>query len=487
MYFHILRQSRFWLLTAAIFASTLLSFQYPLTSTFPIGGDAAPFVSMLTAIQTSLPEHPGLFVSLLRQSTYPLTHLIFLSTALLPIDWPHRYIVAMSLAQLASTAALGFFSYRVAGWRTAALAMFAWNLTIIGLNNHFEDGTIAQLFSLVGLLLFLERLWAGSQYGALLLFGAIFLLHPLTALLVLSAILLSTPAWALLRPAFSSSEKRIAAVLLAAALLVLVPSLWLIYKGSALSTLAPDGRHLQILNVIHSPFGFFVLLSPAGFGLFVRAVKTRSHLLAGSFLLILTCLAGLLAFNNLLGVAIWTFRFQTYLYLLASFYGALALSHASRILFPRPFLQTTFLILFISALTIGTWHANALIYANYESPSRYLRLQPEEREGMVWLNDNTPAASYVYTTTSSRHAEWIPIFSHNLWRSINLQNTYSKHQATFPLISDDTDTKELSNHYLFIFHHDESVPDIIARYPDAFPRLYHNKAVSIYYLAQQLP
>src|SRR5688572_729407 len=107
--------------------------QYPLETTFPIGGDATRYILKLLEVQTTANEN-GFFAAgreLLTNTAYPGTQIILATSALLPISWPERFTWWMSLGHVASGLAIGYFAWRLAGWKAAAAGMAIWALTFV--------------------------------------------------------------------------------------------------------------------------------------------------------------------------------------------------------------------------------------------------------------------------------------------------------------------------------------------------------------------
>lgn len=378
---------------------TLMAIHYPLATTWPIGGDAAAIIR--DAKQISWPS--------LLQSRYPLFLLEFNLTRVLPVSWPERYVWFMAAGQIATGLALGWWLWRVAGGLAAAVGIFAWSLTTTTINNHFEDGTIAQLWSLPWLLLFFECLQSGRQRAAA---GALILsagTHPVTGLLLLASLALASP--------FLIAERKwwLATITALGIVGIGIMAMWQPFFFVALLV---DTRSFSFSEIIRSFFGPWLLIAPLGLMIWLRSLR-KNWVNAAVMLawLIITLLA---VVSDRLGLPFAPARWQTYIILALCAAGGLAWPQLMKV-FPWRGLAVAFSIAFFTTMAMAAWQEHARVYAYYESPSRYARLHPLELEAIEWMRDHLPAGSFIASSQANRHTEWIPILTPHRWHGFSPQ------------------------------------------------------------------
>src|SRR5688572_12125747 len=106
-------------LTCAWLCLAMLAIQYPLATTFPIGGDASRYILKLLEANDVLQER-GLVASVttfLTNTEYPGAQAIFALSALLPLSWPERFTWWIVLGHMFTATSLALLLNRLAGWR----------------------------------------------------------------------------------------------------------------------------------------------------------------------------------------------------------------------------------------------------------------------------------------------------------------------------------------------------------------------------------
>ncbi len=394
----------------------ILTMQYPFSTTFPIGGDAAFYVR--TARTLLEPTEINEKFSILKSAPYPLAYLGAASSVLLPLEWPERFTWLMTITYMAVGGALGFFLYRYQGRAAAATAVALWSLVSVDVTTHIEAGTLAQLLSLVFVALFFERLVKGSWWGVPLAYVAVLLSHPLTGLLLLLAVVLMVGTGVPLIRSFPSPERRV--YLLLAALATLSGGAVAIKIGlnQALFTTGLQSSTLTfpLPNLLRSTLGPWLMMAPLGF---IRLTTDQRISSVAKMTLVTFILSTLvLSFNYLFGIGLWTERFQSYFVFGTIILASIAFPWLMNRVFMHWLPRSVFVVLLFLALALTAWNSNARIFRYYEAPGNYARLQTGEHEGIRWMNDNLPTDSVVVTSNVHRHAEWIPALTNRQWLAV---------------------------------------------------------------------
>lgn len=391
----------------------ILALQYPLSTTFPMGGDAAQYVTTARLL-LAIPQHPENLIHI--NHWYPLANILSLPYALLPISWPLRFTWWAVTGQIAVGLALGWFMYRLAGWGAGAASMAFWGLTPIVGTNHFTDGTIAQLWSYVFLYVCLERLHSGRPWWALLFLVLTFLTHPITGFALLFTLLLIIgPLW-LARSQLSSPERRTTVIISAGVISLSVLGLITLWnRQNIFGFLQISGIDSSVpVEVWRSVLAPLIFLSPIGYIGLVQRWRDR-HLTI--FMLVsfsLVCL--LLSSNNLLGISVWIGRLAPLFIILISMLAGVGWTALLRFALPAIWLRALITVLFFSVITLMVWQENKPVYAFNDSPSRYVHIHPDELAAVNWLAANTTEHSYVISSTINRHTEWIPALTSAHWQ-----------------------------------------------------------------------
>lgn len=403
-------------LIGALTLLAVLAFQYPLSTTFPIGGDAAFYIRVGRTLSSNVPLMEK--IALFKSSSYPLAYVVAAGGAIFPIDWPERFIWLVTLTYIAVGGCLGFFLYRLKNTSAAAAAIAIWALIPIDITTHLEDGTLAQLLSLVFLALFFERLSALSWWGIILTYGAVLLSHPLTGLVLFLTVLATTLGGPLLFRTLPSPQRRIYQLLTGLTLLSVGAIAYKLWMSPALVTTAFtfDATHFALPDLAQSVLGPFLLLSVLGF--FTLLKQPRENQLIKIVLIAFCIITILLSFNYLLGVGLLTYRFKSYFVFGIVVLSALAISEVVQTVFPLKFLRYAFGTILFTSLAAASWHNNDRVYRYYEAPGNYARLHPGEYKGILWMKNNLPSNSVIITSTVNRHPEWIPVLTNLQWLSL---------------------------------------------------------------------
>ncbi len=457
-------------LFGAVIFCGILVLQYPMQTTFPIGGDAVRYIARAQEVSDSTSKSliEGV-ATLARNSNYPIVTAGLAVIDLGNPDWPGVFVWIMALAYLATGLALGWLVYRQYGWTAGVIALSGWGLTTM-LSGHFEDATLAQLLSLPFLLLALERWSSGRTIVAIILTLIAGALHPMTALFLGLLITLVAVALGIMRRSLTNSERKKFYALALFVLIIVGVGLISSLGNIAVENFEPEERGVAFAEYLKSPLGPLVLLAPIG--LSFAWLQRRRNRMGTLFLVALGVVSMLTSFNTLLGVNLFAFRFEPYLLLTLVTFGAIGLSALSRRVFPSTLVRAAFLVVLFGTAGVGLWQEAAVVYNVYESPSQYSRVHGDELAAIAWLHANLPAG-HIVSTSVNRHSEWIPVLSHHTWEAVGEgHNVFQTTDEALRLVA-----KELEADAIIFFGRREPVsPNFTAQDRP----LYENGKVTIY-------
>lgn len=437
------------------------SIQYPLFTTFPMGGDAAYYSS----IAKEAVIHPLAAIPLFIHSWYPLSLFTFSLFGGLPIDWPSRFVWWSAIGNIATGLSLGALAYRLQGWRSAAVAIATWALATTTLSDHFEDGTIAQLWSLAFMALFLESVLAGRSVIASVLLIITLLSHPITGCVLLVSVGIISLIFLPLIKLLPSTERRSQTIyicIITICVTGLIATLW--KRREIAEQFFVASQTLSIHDYFTSSVASLLVLAPIGIYFVIRSLRPVT-MIGKATLLTFIMTSSFLAFSDLIGINTWTHRFQPYFLSSLVILSALAFPPVISLALPSRALRLfSTLILFFSIGT-ATWNQSSKVYAYYESPSRYARLHLDERSSLEWLNANVNPG-VIHATRANRHSEWIPVLTDQVLKTI-------PEQAEVPI------EIEQGAHLIFFLKR-EQVPMYIQKDNARFTERFRNQSVIIY-------
>lgn len=423
--------------------------QYPLSTTFPIGGDDAAHISTVQHIFTN----PLYSLNKIANSWYPVAYILFSINALIPhANWPIIFSWWMALGQIVTGCALGFFAYRLSGPKASAIAIALWAMTPITMTSFFEDGTMAQLWSLPWIILFFERMLVKSYKGmALFAFLALFS-HPITALVLICTLAISAMIF----------DKRVA---LLAIVITSVAGVIIYFRQDILQISSHEASR-YIPELLHGFYLPWLLAALYGWFCIIQKHKENALLLTtlGSFLSI----SFLLGANDLLGIGFWTNRLDAYLLIFVIVAGSIGFATVLKNL-KAPIFATCIASFLCIGLTMSAFHDNENIYKRYESPSTYTRIHPQELESLTWMNNNLPMNATIFTSGETRNYEWIPVLTKFRW---NIEKADGR-----TLLQQITGTQ---NPITVFFTRKDGTPEDIINNQKQYTLLYKNPSVQIY-------
>lgn len=389
-----------------VFALVMI-LQYPLSASFPLGGDATRYILKFFAVKNLAAEGNWFAAgqALLTNTWYPGSQLILATSALLPLSWPIRLIWLVVVAHVFIAGSLGLLLHRLAGWREAAVAIALWSLATVTITTDLENGTLAQLWSMGFVILALHQITRASWWGFIGMSLAATLAHPFGGLIITGTLVTTLPSLSFTR------QNR-----------------WPLIIGSLLALLATAGlvRYYPVLlgfssstepfpwrDLLQSPFGPFIILAP--FGLITLLQRRHRLFFPAVVISQFMVVSLLLTLNDQLGFNILTFRFQSFAALASTILAALALPALLELAFSSPRLAGVAAVIFIGTSGLMTWHDNSRIFHFYESPSRHARLHPDEEAAFTWLDKNLAQPTTIISTRLNRRTEWIPILTKHTW------------------------------------------------------------------------
>ncbi|MEO6077515.1 MAG: hypothetical protein ABIP54_01900 [Candidatus Andersenbacteria bacterium] len=441
------------LLCIGIAALFTTAFQYPLSTTFPMGGDAAPHIATVRDVFTD----PIETIFRISHSWYPVSYILFSINALNPfVYWPVAFSWWMALGQIATGLALGFLVYRLYGIRASAISTAIWAMTPITMTSFFEDGTMAQLWSLPWLLLFIERMHAKSIRGMILFSILALFSHPITALIMICVMVMSLPHIP------RGILKKI--LVWSTAVGVGIATLFLSIRSSTIRTPFTPEASKYFTDLFHGFFLPWVLASVIGWIELTKTIKKNTLLLTTLVSFFVTSFA--FACNDRLGIGFWTNRLNAYILLCVALGAGIGLALITRkIVLER--MALLIIILLIIAFTGSTFHDNINIYKRYESSHTDARIRPDNLAAISWLNEHLPKDAVLASTAVTRYYEWLPVLTYHkqyIIKSIENIGSYSG----------------MKNPYLVIFTNEEGVPDSILNNTTNFHLKFKNTGSQIY-------
>lgn len=392
---------------SVVFAA-VLTLQYPVLATFPIGGDAARSIDRAQQVLSSTLEAPAHGLNaLISNSNYPGSTFTIAATKALPLSWPDRWIWLTTAAHLATALTVGYVLYRINGPNTAAIGIAVWAIIGISFTRHIEDGTLAQLLSLPLLVIALEKFWSNRWAVGSTLLVITYMFHPVTA--GIGAI---TTIWSFLLNPPKQVKKKRNQIIIAASLIIAICIVVFIVKETygVITTYPSSDEGISIHDLLSNPIGVFVLLAPLGW----ISLKEKKHSAATWLIAFLTLSTVLIFHFRLVGSSVFLDRFISYFALAVSLLGAIALASVIEKLKSKPVVVSIVSLLLIG-LGLQTWQQEIPMYVQYESPSRYERIHETEITAMKWAKENIGSDSVIVSTTTNRFTDWTPILTERKW------------------------------------------------------------------------
>lgn len=395
----------------------LLILQYPLQTTFPIGGDATRYLLRATA------GFPDIFTN----SWYPGVIFLLWVTSLFPTSLDHVFIWWVTAGHIATACSLIYLGYRLTSLRAGIFSAFAWSLALVQITRHTEDATLAQLLSLPPLIFVILLTSKQKWLRAITLAVLTYTLHPISALVAFIYI-----AFSALLVRGTTTFKKFTSFIYTLSATVLGISLALgtlfYLLGSSILFREFTLERYALSNSLLTPFGICILLAIPGSIALVRSRRKKQ----ASIILSFATLSVFLTFNSYMGLGILPQRFVSYFVISIAILAGVGFDFIATRTFTRPLPQVIVALLVLIPAALHQWNSASSIFTFYESPSRYARLHEDERAAIAWMQDTLLATSHIVSSTTNRHSEWIPLLSKHAWTGIssddpfwhNTQKTY---------------------------------------------------------------
>ncbi len=453
------RKTQIMLYVPPIVLLLFFSFLYPLSVNIPIGGDAPSHISTANSI------------TLLSRSPYPLSSLLFSLTRIIPVSWPMRFEIFMATGYIATGLMLGLLLKKLAGNLSGALSILFWSLCSWDILTFFRDGTMAQLWSLFFVLLFIYLLNKKNLLLSSLTFLAIAFSHPASFAFVASVLLIATP---FLVSHFNKVKFFVPLSLLISGILVLL-TLLLFAKFFPYSNL--NKFHIQTYllgELAESRIGILLLSVPLGATFFVNdSAGSRRKII----LLVFAFASFVATFNHFFGVGAWERRFAPYFIISLLIFGTIGLAKLFTYISKNHFVHLVLLILFAAPLTTNAYFTARNYYRSFNGQRS--SMHAAEAEAYGWIKNNLDNNVLIMQTRNrGRGVEWLPALTQRKNFILDDQATKYKLLESCGEILDDLTRVNVT--HVFFYTWTERIPDAYLNNPSIFPLLFKNDEVSIY-------
>ena len=460
------RKTDIFLLAVGLGCLVATAIQYPLSTTFPAGGDAATHIKIVQHFTSK----PLATLQDISRSWYPVSYALFSVMSLVPrLSWPMAFSWWMALGQITSGISLGIFLYRLHGIRAAAIGIGLWAVSPIKLTSFFEDGTMAQLWSLPWILLFFERLTKGSFPGMIFFSLLAFFSHPITGLMLLGTLVITIPHLWIGKFAVSKKDIKMRKHLTISTLGLLIFSIGILATKWDIFLIPFTRESAKYISELFKGSAFPWTVASM-FGAYTIFKKQKKYpiliIILGSFYF----LSFLLAINDQIGIGFWTNRLSPYIVLCIFIGASIGFAEIAKNL-GAPIAITIIASFLLVGISSSTFHDNQTIYKRLESPGTYSRIHPSELAAIEWIKENAPPHSYIFTSNKTRHYEWIPILSERDWQAV------SQEQIANQKIPHNSNNKY---YMLVIFTHKEEIPQNILQNPERYRLRYENPGAAIF-------
>lgn len=457
---------------ASVIVLVAFSFQYPAVMPSPIGGDAAIHV------RRTMDGTMG--------SVYPLSMALFSAGArIIPASWETSFVVWMALGHVATGLAIGLILYRIGGKWPAVFGMLFWSAATMNVLPFFRAATMPQLWSMVFLLLTIERFIKGSVWWGALALVATYFAHPVSfavgALVAALALpTLFTFRW--LPDVFPRRTIALGITLLSGGAVLMI---FLLFPSTfPFADLAWDEPWHNMLRLLSTHFGPVLLLAPVGAVIF--AVQRRTPLPSRLVLLVFGTLSVMLSLNDTFGGDIPVKRFIPYGIATAAIFGALGMYHLVSGISPHRWAKGVLTALMLAILLTNGWNIAQSAYQEFASgctvPYTCPAVRHAEREAYEWIHANLPEdAVMVVAEGRGRATEWIPVLAERNVAAPRFSGQWADTLLTgscadmFAIIARD---KQTATHAV-LYKTGDIIPQLFTDYPNLFSTIYENEDVII--------
>jgi hypothetical protein len=466
------------LLSIGALMLVVFSFQYPFTAKIPLGNDTPTHIQ-IARYPISAPAYRDVAESFAPLKTcYQLPSSLFVLARFLPFTWPQRFMIWMALGHLISGLILGYLLKKIAGTIPALIGMILWASSVFGVLMFAQIGFMPQLWSMIFLLFFLERIQARSPIGAGVALIAIWFSHPGTFVVCALALAITFPQYIFSKFYCPKTDKclskRIIITLLSSLSLLLF--LFFFKNWPTYITFEKDlGIFRTLSYILTSQIGIIIPLVPIGFFAFVK-----NHSLPQYFKIFLSTfgvISIVLGFNSLLGLGSLESRFFPYAIISVIILGSIGLEVCLRYAFSFAPLRYLVLFFILSIVAFQGWHTAVSYITNPETDKSYQHLQEKQMQIFQWIKQNLPENAVIAQNDSLPDGvvRWLPAISD---RGMVPANYLSKNFC--PTIMQHL-LKSNATHVLFFTKY-EKIPSVYATNSKLFEKIYDNNEAIIYKL-----
>jgi hypothetical protein len=466
------------LLSVGVLVLFIFSFQYPFTAKIPLGNDTPAHIQnarypFSAPAHREVAEHFAPF-----KTNYQLSSSLFVLARFLPFSWPQRFMIWMALGHLISGLILSYLLKKIAGTIPALIGMILWASSVFGVLMFAQIGFMPQLWSMIFLLFFMERLQARSPTGAGVALIAVWFTHPGTFIICTLALVITLPQYIFTKTYCLSKNIclpiRIIITVLSSFLLLLF---LFFYKNWPLYIAAEQalGVFRTLPFMLISQIGIIIPLVPIGFFIFLK-----NHSLPLYFRVFLSTfgvISIVLGFNSLLGLGILESRFFPYAIITTTILGSIGFDACLRYAFPLAPLRHLILFFVLSIVTFQGWHTAVSYITNPNTDKTYQHLQEKQIQIFRWIKQNLPNNAVIAQDDPIPDGvvRWLPVISDR--GTVNSRRLLKDYCPS--ILQNLIETN--ATHIIFFTNY-ENIPDVYKANPQLFKEIYNNNEAIIYEL-----
>ncbi|MDO8512114.1 MAG: hypothetical protein Q7S57_02485 [bacterium] len=398
----------------AIIILSVFSFQYPLTSKLPLGNDAPTHIQNARYPISAPPFSTVADRFAPFKTTYRLSSSLFALARFLPFSWPQRFMIWMALGHLLTGLLLGYLLRKFAGLIPAFIGMVFWSISVVGVLSFVQIGFMPQLWSMIFLLLFFEKLHAKSKIGVGLSLIAMWFAHPGTFIVCALALVITLPQYIFSKldrvNETACTWKRVTVSVASALLLIL---LFIAFKRwpSYIALETEFNVFRTISEILKSQIGIIVPFTPIGLIIFSRLNSISKFFRL--YLVTFGALSIVLGFNSLLGIGILESRFFPFAIISIIIFGSIGIWKVLQTAFAFGPLRYLVLTVILAVAIFQGWHTAGAYFANPGIDKTYQQLQPNQVEVFGWIKQNLPSNAVIAQNDSLGDGviRWLPVLT----------------------------------------------------------------------------
>lgn len=323
-------------------------------------------------------------------------------------------MIWMALGHLLTGLLLGYLINKIAGIVPAFIGMVFWAVSIIGVLSFVQIGFLPQLWSMIFLLLFFERLHTKSKIGIGITFIAIWFAHPGTFIVCALALVITLPQYIFSKLYCAGKTrctwKRVAVSAITALLLVL---LFVIFKRWPTYITAENEFDVfrTIPEILKSQIGIIVPFVAIGFIVFLRdSFQPKFFRL---FLTTFGIISIILGFNSLLGIGVLESRFFPFAVISIIIFGSIGIWKILQTALAFAPLRYLALTAILAVAIFQGWHTASAYFADPGIDKTYQQLQQNQVDVFDWIKQNLPISAVIAQNDSLGDGviRWLPVLS----------------------------------------------------------------------------